>query len=346
MGDYKKWVWLTILLILLPLAAMGAFNYYIDPLWNFSHSHQYNSAQMPFDERQQKTNYLTFTDEKYDSLLLGSSRCTYINQRDFVPLKTYNYALSNLLMEEYAPYIKYAAEKQGHDFAYIILGLDFFATNLNTEKNFQPPLYYIEQANSFLYRYKTLFSKDVFKYSLQNFRAARAHSRVNFTYDRHNVKTLNRVSRAETEQKIAATVEKYRKDIYANYEYAPVKEILQSLKDCYPESRFIVFTTPVSPALFQLIIDLGLYPYYEQWLRDATAVFGELYHFMYPNSVTLNLDNFYDGSHVYPEVGTWIAHRITRQEDPSIPADFGMLLTPDNIDQKLKEIAELAKKGQ
>lgn len=340
MKIYKKWVWLTILLILLPLACMGGFNYYIDPLWNFSHSNPHNSAQLPFDERQQKTDYLTFTADKYDSLLLGSSRCTYINQNDFAPLKTYNYALSNMLFEEYAGYINYAVEKQGHDFDYIILGLDFFATNQNTEKNFKPSAYYIEQANSFLYRYKTLFSKDVFKYSLQNFRAAQADSRINFTYDRSNVKTLSRVSRAETEQKIAATVEKYKKDIYANYEYIPVKEVLQSLKDSYPNSKFIVFTTPVSPALFQLIIDQGLYPYYEQWLRDATAVFGEVYHFMYPNSVTLNLDNFYDGSHVYPEVGTLIAHKITGQEDKNIPADFGILLTPDNIDQNLNMIAK------
>ncbi|MDD3269201.1 MAG: hypothetical protein PHX14_07760, partial [Syntrophomonadaceae bacterium] len=60
MDVYKKWLIIAISLILLPLAAVAGFNYYIDPLWNFNHANPYNTIQASFDERQQKTNQVTF----------------------------------------------------------------------------------------------------------------------------------------------------------------------------------------------------------------------------------------------------------------------------------------------
>lgn len=329
---------MVIILILIPLVAIGTFNYYIDPLWNFSHQNRFNIAQMPFDERQQKTNYLTFTEEDYDSLLLGSSRCTYIKQNDFKTLKVYNYALSNILIEEYLPYIKYACKQKGQDYENIIIGLDFYATNQNTEKNFHPPSFYIEQSNSFAYRYKTLLSQDVLRYARQNYQAAQAPQLPSFTYDRNNEKRLHQISVGETEKKITATVEKYRQDIYADYVYAPVREQLQELKNSFPNSNFIIFTTPISPGLFQLMMELELYPFYEQWLRDSVAVFGAVYHFMNPNSITRDLHNFYDGSHVYPEIGTLMVDRIMDYPNDKLPADFGILLDGENLENELQKM--------
>ncbi len=326
MISYKKWLWMTLSLILLPLIAIAGFNFYIDPLWNFGHAHRYNRIQASFDERQQKTNWVTFGSFDYDSLILGSSRTTYISQYDFPGCKAYNYSVSNMLLDEYYDYVEYAKARKGREFELIIIGLDFYASNQNLKREFHEPSFYIEQAHEFGYRYKTLLSRDVLQYSWQNFQASRQGQPQNFAYDRRNIKTLNLVSAGEKKSKIEATVDKYRRDIYANYHYVDVKGILSHLKESNPHTRFIVFTTPISQPLYELMLEEGLYPYYQRWLYDCVEVFGEVYNFMGPNSITSDLDNYYDASHVYPHIGTLIAHRVMNSPDPRIPEDFGVLI--------------------
>lgn len=340
MGGYKKWFTITISIILLMLIPVAAFNYYIDPLWTFNHKHNFNSIQMPFNERQQKTNYITYHDFDYNTLLLGSSRTTYISQYDFTGLKTYNYSVSNMVIDEYDDYINYAKKVKGSDFEYIIIGLDFMGTNANLERRFEEPSYYIDKAAEPGYRFKMLLSKDTLEYACKNYRAAENGQPVNFAYDRNNIKTLLPVTEQERTVKIHNTILTYRNEIYAKYEYEDIKATFTKLKAENPDTRFIIFTTPVSLPLMQLVDDEGLLPYYEKWLRDSVDVFGEVYNFMYPNSVTSNLHNYYDASHFYPEIGTMIAHRVLECPDENIPADFGVLVTRENIDQHLEKIRE------
>ena len=340
MNAYKKWLIITLLFILLPLAALAGFNYYIDPLWNFRHANPYNRIQASFDERQQKTNYVTFGDFDYDALILGSSRTSYINQNDFKGCKAYNYAVNNMLMEEYQGYVKYARQKHPGQIDTIFLGLDFFTTNRNLklDNQFNPPSYYIGQAGEFGYRYKTLLSIDAFKYARQNYYASRQGVAVNYAYDRNNVKTLLKVDKATRDAQIKSSLERYRTRIYADYKYREVKKTLTALKKDNPDTRFVVFTTPVSAPLYNQMVQMGLLPYYQQWLTDLVDVFGQVYCFTYPNSVTTNLDNYYDAGHFYPEIGTLVAHRVTGFSDPNIPPDFGALLTQQTLPAFLNDL--------
>lgn len=64
---------------------------------------------------------------------------------------------------------------------------------------------------------------------------------------------------------------------------------------------------------------------YIQWINELIEVFGEVYHFMYPNQIVNNhLDFFYDHHHFYPEVGNYIVDFIN---NPSFSYEkFGILL--------------------
>jgi len=340
MNRYQRWFGLTLVVVFIPLLMVGAFNYYIDSLWNFSHANRYNRIQISFDERQQKTNRVSWGQNDYNTLILGSSRTTYMNQNDLIGYRAYNYALSIMLLEEYFDYVRYARMKNGHDFDYIVIGLDFFVTNKNIklQNDFHPPSYYINKSNEFAYRYKTLLSLDLLDYSLKNFKASQRGIPQTFDYDRSNIKTLNRVNSAVQQEQISANLVRYKNDIYANYEYRDVKPILHSLKADNPNTTFIVFTTPTARPLWDLMVAQGLMPYYEQWLKDSVEAFGQIYNFDYPNSITNNLDNYYDASHVYPEIETLIAHKIINCPDNRIPADFGILLTRENIAECLEDI--------
>ncbi|SHG44902.1 hypothetical protein SAMN02745221_00250 [Thermosyntropha lipolytica DSM 11003] len=339
--SYKSWFFSTLALVMLSLLAVAGFNWYIDPHWCFGPSHRYNQVQMPFDERAQKTNYVKFHPFAYDALLLGSSRVTYINPYDFSGLKVYNYGVNNMLPEEYYDYIEYAKKKRGKEFDYIIIGLDFWTTNQNKElpSPIKEPAFYIKQAESFGYRYKMLFSYDTYKLSRKNYLAAARSYPVDYFYDRRLVKHLRRLSEEERKAKIENAVAVYRDRLYRDYTYVSYAETFRQLKRANPHTRFIVFTTPESLPLLELIEEQNLTPYYQQWLRENVEVFGEVYHFSYPNSVTTSLANYYDASHFYPHVGAWIAERLLGREKRGLPDDFGVKLTRDNIDQVLKKQA-------
>lgn len=346
MRSYRKWFITTIILITLPLLAIAGSNYCIDPLWNFDHSHRFNQIQMSFNERQQKTNHLTFNGEKYDALLLGSSRITYINQADFPHQQVYNYAVNNMLPREYPVYIDYAVKCNQREFETIYIGLDFFATNRNLTlpNRFEDPEFYINTANRFGYRYFTLISTDTLRYSWQNFNASRKGAEINFAYNRHNRKTLLSGSQEEKQQRIAQNLEWYGKEAYGiNYSYESPRKILTTIKQKHPGTRIIIFTTPEAQPLFNLIIDHNLINDYERWVSDCVSVNGELYDFMTPNSITTSLDNYYDASHVYPEIGTLMAERLSGVENQTIPGDFGVRVTPENLENYLQKIRQMKK---
>ncbi|HZK44068.1 MAG TPA: hypothetical protein VFC73_07240 [Syntrophomonadaceae bacterium] len=322
---HKTWFNLTVLITSLSVLTIGMLNFYIDPLWCYGHVNEHNQVQMPFNERQQKTNYITFNEFDYDTLILGSSRITYIDQNDFKGHKAYNYSVSNMLLDEYHDYIEYAKKMRGSEFEHIIIGLDFMATNKNIPREFEMPSYYIDNTSQFAYRYKTLISTDTLDYSRQNYEAAQNGEPVNFAYDRSNIKTLLPVSAEERTKKIQATIDKYRQDIYSNYEYAEVKEILGQVKASNPNTNFIIFTTPVNHNLYKLMEEMDLSTHYQQLLIDTVEVFGQVYDFNYPNPITTDDSSYYDASHFYPEIGTLIANKVTNTGE--IVENFGVLLT-------------------
>lgn len=347
MNPYRKWLIATLLFIFIPLLVIAGCNYWIDPLWSFSHANAYNHIQMPFNERQQKTNYLTFTQERYDALLLGSSRITYINQADFPNKRVYNYAVNNMLPREYTAYIDYASQCNGKDFDTVYIGLDFFATNRNLilPNRFEDPSYYIGTANRFAYRYTSLLSTDTLHYSWQNYSASRLGQEVNFAYDRRNRKTLLPTSEVEKQQRIQHNREWYGQAAYGpDYRYENHSHLLKELKERYPHTQFILFTTPEAQPLFDLIVQQNRLPDYERWIRDWVIAGGALYDFTTPNSITISLQNYYDASHVYPAVGTLIAERLSGSDSPDIPADFGVRVSAENLEDHLQRIRKLEHK--
>ncbi len=124
------------------------------------------------------------------------------------------------------------------------------------------------------------------------------------------------------------------------YEYNPdYKKVLLQLKEKYPDTQFIIFTTPISTPLFQALVEEGRLADYEQWLTDVIDVFGGVYNFMYPNTVTNDITNYFDGHHFYPEVGTMIAHRIDGTLT-GVPEDFGQYVTKENLEDHLRNVEQ------
>ncbi len=336
----KKWIKIFSIIPLLGIGVVGGLNFIVDPLWSFNHANKLNKIQLHFDERQQKTNNVYFNGlDKYDGVLFGSSRTTFINQNDFYNMNIYNYAIDSMFPFEFEEYLKLAKESKGKEFKYIIIGADFYGSKLRTIKRFENPSHYITNTKSPFYRYRMLLSIDAFKKSINNIKS-NLLKQPNQYYTRDNVKTRGKVSEKERVERYTKNLKRHTESFVGD-KYKKNKEyinILKRLKKENPNTRFIVFTSPITADLLVSVIKNGdKIEEFEQWLKEIIEVFGEVHHFMTINSITTNIQNYPDDDHLYPKYMKLLANKLSGKENSNIPEDFGILLNNENIDNYMKD---------
>lgn len=340
----KLWIGLVFSVII----AVVSLNYVIDPLWVFSHSNALNNKQPVFNERQQKTNKLYFglstgETQQYDSLLIGSSRGAMFDQNDFTGMKLFNYSANNMEPWEYSGWIKVAKQIKGSDFKNIVIALDFFSAQNKLDQAINPenqPSSYLKRAQEKLYPYRSLLSLDTAKNAFKGLMKAVRSPGVEY-YDRQNVKFATQVSAEQRDEYIQWNIEDHQKDFDENYRYkTDWVNLLENLKTQNPATNFIILTTPVSKIWFDEFVNPKHIDSYKRWLKETVQVFGKIHHFMDMNSVTKNLDNFFDAHHVYKNITQIMAKKVSGGIDASnkdLPDDFGVLLTPENIEAYLSQ---------
>ncbi|WP_042350675.1 hypothetical protein [Bacillus massiliigorillae] len=342
---YKSFIFKVLSIVFVVVISGASFIYYIDPLWLFGSSNEYNDVQTVIDERQQKTNFITYQPFDYDTLLIGSSRTTYINQHDFKDMNVYNFAVSNMSVREYNSFIEFAKERRGKEFDTIIIGLDFFKTSLDQSAAPRSLDSYKVKLNERFYRTKSLLSFDSLDYAYTNFKQSRKNEVVEErNYNRENVAVAKKIDSKTIATQTKEKIKKFKDVFYGKtYQYNPDYAIyMQELINNNPNTKFIVFTTPISTQLFEALVEEGRLSDYDRWLKDVTTVFGEVTNFMYPNSVTNDITNYFDGHHFYPPVGTLIAQSLSNDSKANIPADFGVKVTAQNIEEHLAMVHQKA----
>jgi hypothetical protein len=346
--SYKIWVIKFLCTFSVFVLAIGGFNYWIDPMWTFGRNHEWNDVQDVFNERHQKTNRIRFQPFDVDTLLIGSSRSTYINEHEFTGMKVYNYSVALMSVQEYDSFIQHAKENNSHDISTIIVGLDFFMSDYYQSTDNVSINTYADSIEKPFYRWTNLLSYDITKYSYRNLKASLKDKPIFVrSYDRDNVATTFRLPKREADAELRKKVIKFKETFYGNYKYNPgYKDILLNVKKNNPNSNFIAFTTPISEPLFKALVEEDCLRYYELWLRELIAVYDGVYNFMDINTITKDTSNFFDGHHFYPEVGTLIAHRISKADDPQVPADFGKYITEENIEEYLASLRAQVKQWQ
>lgn len=338
----KQWLKINLTLLVIILFTIGTFNLFMDPFWCFEHKHRYNQFQKGMNERQQKANKIYFSSEKYTSLLLGSSRTTYMNQNDFKNLKVFNFSASGMRPQEYKTYIDFVIQDAKQPINTIIIGADFFGyLNYGAFMYNNAPLI-VHTTKSPYYRWKIIFSFDALNNSFKNFRDYLDPNNHTDRYNRDNVKNRIKfpINTARNKQ-IETDIKIYANEEYSSKPNPQFDSIMHTIKNNYHNKKFIIYTTPISEPLFKELIKKNHYKDYENWLRNLVKIYGEVHHFMYIHSISKNyLEYFADSNHAYPETNKLIAAKITNNPI-KIPNDFGMLLTDKNIEEKLKELRKI-----
>lgn len=327
------------LLSIIFLSIIAFFNFFIDPYWTFSHSHKLNSLQKSSNEREQKSNLLHFQNKQYDSLLLGTSRVTFLNQNDFKNMNVFNYSFSLSNPNNLNEYIEFAKKENKKDFKYIIIGLDFLGTNKNAKEN-QNPKEIFNDVRSFFYRYKLLLSIDSFKLSIENMKRSILNRAGGRSYNRENIAFTTNFDPSEVKEKVENISIEEQDGNLKNYEFNDnYKMVLENIKKSNPNSKFIVFTTPVSVPYLNRIIKKGFYNSYKKWLKQSVEVFGQVTHFMNKNSITNGYSKYFmDYHHIYPEYSSLVINKLQDINTTTSPKDFGILLNKDNINTYLKSL--------
>lgn len=302
---------LFICTLLVCIGSIVLLSYLVDPLWCFTHANRWNSRQISFNERQQKSNFLAVRNNNYDILMLGSSRTTFLAADDIGGDRAYNFAVNAMMPDEYSEYAAFFRKHNQYPPAVIVIGLDFYATNGNFHGyGYLNPDEYFSNAESRLWRYSTLVSLDALNYSIRNIRQTMRVSKPDY-YDRMGVKNATAVPKESKRHFIAKDVAMFRRDFYgSNYRYRDLKAVYREFLNENSASRLIVFTTPDSLPLWKLLLSEGRLEDYIRWIGDIVEVFGEVHDFMGENNFTSNPDNYMDGHHFYPQAGKILANSI------------------------------------
>ena len=330
----KKWIKINLSIVLLILFTIGLINLWMDPFWCFNHNHKYNSIQKGINERQQKANYIYFNTKEFDTLLLGSSRTTYMDKNAFKNMSVFNFSAPGMRPHEYDTYIDFVLNDTNKEINNIIIGMDFFGYLSYGLFMFNEANSVVQTTKTPFYKYKMLVSFDALNNSIKNIRD-NLKNRLDDRYNRDLVKRRN--FSIHSKEMIMKDIEIYSKTEYSSQPNPNYFNIVSNIKTKY-NKKFIVYTTPVSTPLFSKLIEMGHYNNYENWLRTLVDVYGNVFHFMYINDITNDyLNTFADSNHAYTKTYTLIANKITNQ----VEKDFGILLTKENIEEKLQELRAL-----
>ncbi|MGK7954363.1 MAG: hypothetical protein AB4063_03725 [Crocosphaera sp.] len=112
--------------------------------------------------------------------------------------------------------------------------------------------------------------------------------------------------------------------------------------------ELIVFISPAHATQWETLRVTDRWDAYEQWKRKMVAI-TPVWDFSGYNSITTEpiqdiMSNYVDTSHYSPHVGNLVLNRVLSYKVEQVPEDFGILMTPENIDKHLVNIRSDRKK--
>jgi hypothetical protein len=319
--------------VAVPIVVLGAFVFAVDPLWISPFDAGLARYYCVKSERQNKFDKAHFDSIVTDTILIGSSRA---NSFDFgmEGQRTFNFALGGIFPFEYQATIDFYAASRGEPKT-VFLALDFYGSHVPTADTAtdDPPQHFIDRIADPFYRLRNTLSWHVLAYAADTVTNCKPKPGGYGTFDRQGRMLVERLaSPDEFVNRAAANLNFYGRSRYgASYVYnAEVETLLARLRDSHPRARFVVFITPESAPLWRLIVETGHFDDYARFLRQAVGVFGEVYDFLGYNSVSTDYANFYDGHHVYADVGRLVVRRVLGEPVPGHD-DFGIKVTAANL---------------
>ncbi len=336
--NYYQFNCIFIASALFPLLAVGLFNIVIDPYGVFN-SPKFASINQTKPEQQKHSRLYKAMDIiriKPTIILLGSSRVETgldIEHPAFKDKKvTYNLGLEAANTYELRQYFNHALVQQPK-LEQLIVGIDFFMFNEHLKNRVD----FSEERLKNKIPTQDILNTSL---SLDAFVSSKNTLLINLTHQ-----SPNRVSKKIDRFKFWLGGFLRNEELYKNYSFSPerLNHIRTIIDICRKNNIDVkVFISPIHATQHEAIRVAGLWSIFEQWKRELVKIVP-IWDFSGYNSVTTepisdDMRNYIDSSHYSRQTGNLVLDRILSYQQESVPSDFGILITPENIESHLAKI--------
>lgn len=334
--------------IALSLSFIIIFNFTIDPysVFNFIKIDGINVVKN--NTKESMTKFYTAKIANPTVLLIGTSRTEAIDPA-FLDIyypneRIYNLAIPGSGVVTHKRNIEYFIKH--HNIKAIVYGLDFFAFNPYNNQDILAKRYednYRDDYIDAILSLKTLTKsiKTVYD-NIRGINPKRDYSNGWVTNEHQYIKIDKSGGRY-----ILDNFEKML-NVYATskdfYNYNPFKES-SSVEPALQDLKYIInlceehrvelklFISPISVRLRELIGIKGLNATYSYW-KNELSQHEVIYDFSGYNSITSDINNYFDASHYQPKVAHFIFAKMFHNKKIEVPDDFGVLLSPTPSSEK------------
>ncbi|MDJ0745180.1 MAG: hypothetical protein QNJ32_17725 [Xenococcaceae cyanobacterium MO_167.B27] len=339
-AQYQKFSFLLLFSVFSPLIISGIINIVIDPygVFAFPEIKKINNIKPEKENLGRLYKAFDIRRHKPQVILLGSSRVETALEPEHPgfdkSLSVYNSAFQAGNTYEIMRYLEYAINQQP-ELKQVIIGLDFFMFNqylVNrdtfSELRLQEQYPLQDILNSSLSIDALNSSKKTFIASVTN----QKRKRMSETMTRFKFWLKGFLGNEELYQKYSLSSERM--------------ENFQRIIDICRENNIDIkiFISPTHATQYEAIEVAGLWSTFEQWKREIVKI-TPVWDFATYNSITTesisdNMVNYIDNSHYSQYTGNLILNKILSYQSETVPSDFGVFVTSDNIESHLIKIRD------
>lgn len=347
--SYRRFNLMCLTVTLSGFLGVGVFNFVVDPfgITNSPIFSDFNELKIEKFNNVRLFKAIDVIRIKPRTLLLGSSRSDLgldPNHPALAHQAPYNLGLVGPNMYEVRRYFDHALANQPK-LKTVVIGLDFFMFNdyLKNKPDFdekrlnQTSLTLKDSINAIFSISALEASKGTIQSSIQSDAYFLYHSNgLRYVYENKPDESLK--------NKFEKMIEGFLEDdsYYGKYRLSQnylndFRHIVETCKKKNIELK--VFISPRHITHSEAIKQAGLWSDFENWKREIVKM-ATVWDFSGYNSITTEpisdqMKNYWDSSHYRKEVGDLILNRIFKVQEKTVPNDFGVLLTSDNIELQL-----------
>lgn len=347
-----NWIKLWFILIMI-IPFVGLFNYVIDPYGfnQFMVIDKFNRIKESNAGFTIKYKMPLLVQDKWTNLMLGSSKIGVMDNHivnHYLGGKTFNMDQPTPAMPIQFDAFMYAVHY--NHIKNLVFAIDFLSFNKNLELNRdyvelkEKVRAYEHFSNIDLYLNLDTFKKSikVIKENLSGTAKKKLHFYPNGMREYANYIEAYEKGTFDLQKNINKHLKLYfdpQKGIYSHYEYSNdfmglVKKIVEYCKK--NDINLYVYISPIYVEHFYAIKEAGLLDEFEHFKRELVKVTDYL-DLSGDNSFTRNKNNYWDSSHLRIENSKIVMAKLFRDPNFKGYKDFGVFVTPDNIEDHLKK---------
>lgn len=336
---------------LLPVVSVGILNAVVDPygVFNSPKVAGWTQAKPEKAKHDRLFKAADVTRVKPTTIFLGSSRTNQGLDPAHPALSNhqpaYNLALNGPNPYEQLRYLQHAIANNP-DLDLVVIGVDFFMFNAANAN--QPGFSETRLEQKGLVPQDIInvsFSFSALQSSWETIAVNRSNS-AKEAYQPNGFKPYKNIDLSEsaTNWRFRYSINDYYK-LHSNYQFSDqyLNDFQKLVALCKTRGiELKVFISPAHAAQWEAVRATGQWSTFEDWKRKLAKI-TPVWDFSGYNSITTELigadmQNYADSSHYRESVGNLVLNRIFAYQEEKVPSDFGVLLTPDNIESHLAKI--------